>query len=299
MFSDAALKRSPLRVRMGVQLLRAVFLLLEHANKRLATQLAVRLFLTPPRGPASRWEQEFEQRGACVRVAFRGEQLRVLRHGTGQRAALLIHGWGSRGTHLGSYAERLAAAGYCVYSMDGPAHGQSDGARTDIIAFADAIATVARSIPAIDAVIGHSFGAACALVAIDRFALSTNRLVLISCFADPRFLVNAFTSVFRIGPAGRQRILRTLESDYGHAMQWDEVAPKKIIGRFDKPVLLIHDLLDDEVPPDHAKALHNNNRHASVFHTKGQGHRKILRDPSGIEATLAFLSETPQPRGLA
>jgi pimeloyl-ACP methyl ester carboxylesterase len=294
MINEVTFNRSPIAVRLYVYLLRGLFRLTGVLSPLLASRLALKVFLTPPRTKASRWERKFEQCGTQEFVSVGNKQLRLLCHGTGNKIVLLVHGWGSRSTHLGSYAESLMQAGYRVYSLDGPAHGESTGSRTDMMEFAQTIATVAKSLGDVDAVVGHSFGAACTLLAVDRFSLQTKQLVLISCFADAVFITDSFARFFRIGEVVIQNMRTLLEGRYKNAWQWGQIAPELLIRRYDRPILLIHDLYDDEVPFEHAQALQSNNPNTQLFSTQKQGHRKILRDRNGIAAAVAFLTAGAQ-----
>jgi pimeloyl-ACP methyl ester carboxylesterase len=296
MINDVTLRKSPIGVRIYIYLLRMLFPILEWLSTKLASRLALRIFLTPPQSRASRWERSFEQRGTRDVVRLGSKRLRLLRHGAGSKTALLVHGWGSRSTQLGSYAESLISAGYCVYSLDGPAHGESTGSSTDMIEFANGVALAAEQLSDLDVVVGHSFGAACTLLATDRFALKTKRLVLISCFADVRFIMEAFARFFRIGMPVVDDMRRQLEHRYKNTVRLDQVSPRLLIRNYRKPVLLIHDQDDEEVPIEHARTLQSGNANVRLFATEKLGHRKILRDDSAISAIVAFLNEaTPLP----
>lgn len=292
MINEASLNKRPFSIRLQVFLLRVLFQLLERSSPWLATHLALKVFLTPPRTKASRWEQKFEQQGTLDFVRVGDKKLRLLRHGTGSRTALLVHGWGSRATHLGGYAGALMRAGYTVYSLDGPAHGESTGVSTDMMEFAKTIAVIVDHLHGVDAVVGHSFGAACTLLAIDRFDMKVKQLVLISCFADAIFITEAFARFFRIGKSVIHEMRTLLERRYQYTWKWEHIAPKLLIRNCGKPILLIHDLYDDEVPFVHAQTLHSSNAKTRLFSTQMQGHRKILRDKKGISAAVAFLTET-------
>jgi pimeloyl-ACP methyl ester carboxylesterase len=292
MVNEISLARSPLALRLYVYMLRWLFQILSFLNIRLASGLALKVFLTPPRTKASRWERKFEQLGTQQFLTVGDKQLRVLMHGTGDKTALLVHGWGSRSTHLGSYAESLVQAGFRVYSVDGPAHGQSTGKCTDMIEFAQAIATVAMHVGGVDVIVGHSFGAACTLLSVDRFGLKAEKMILISCFADAVFITDAFARFLRIEKRAVHEMRLRLERKYRNAWSWERIAPALLIRSYERPILLIHDLHDDEVPVQHAQLLQSNNSNTQLFLTQNQGHRRILRDKGGIAAAVTFLAET-------
>jgi dipeptidyl aminopeptidase/acylaminoacyl peptidase len=84
-----------------------------------------------------------------------------------------------------------------------------------------------------------------------------------------------------------------LERKYRNSWSWERIAPTLLIRSYESPILLIHDLHDDEVPVQHAQLLQSNNSNTRLFLTKNQGHRRILRDKGGIAAAVTFLAETP------
>ncbi|MFW6193451.1 MAG: alpha/beta hydrolase [Gemmatimonadota bacterium] len=45
---------------------------------------------------------------------------------------LLVHGWSSHTGHMTGFVDPLLRRGFRVVAFDGPAHGRSPGARTDI-----------------------------------------------------------------------------------------------------------------------------------------------------------------------
>jgi pimeloyl-ACP methyl ester carboxylesterase len=56
-----------------------------------------------------------------------------------------------------------------------------------------------------------------------------------------------------------------------------------------KPALLIHDANDDVVPYSEAEETAQRWAGARLFETRGLGHRRGLKDPRVIEATVEFL----------
>ena len=62
----------------------------------------------------------------------------------------------------------------------------------------------------------------------------------------------------------------------------------------EKPLLVIHDVDDREVPFATAEQWVNNSRDARLSRTTGLGHRRILRDPEVIAQAVAFMGDPPQ-----
>ena len=100
---------------------------------------------------------------------------------TSERTALMIHGLGSSAQTCWQVMEALAADGWSATAVDLRGHGLAPRASTYSIAdFAhDVKAVHPESTPSWDVVIGHSIGAACAVVASSLEPTWAERLVLI------------------------------------------------------------------------------------------------------------------------
>ena len=85
----------------------------------------------------------------------------------GTPSVLLIHGWGSRATHLGALVKTLVVAGYRCVAFDLTAHGRSPGHLNTLPQTVRATRAVASTLieRAPLAVIGHSFGGTAACLA--------------------------------------------------------------------------------------------------------------------------------------
>lgn len=288
MINDAVLSKAPLGLRLYVKVLRGVFLLLRPFST-LSGKLAVRLFTTPKRKQASRWERDFEQRGKVSHVTVAGNALRLLTHGSGPKTVLLMHGWGGRASQMGSFAEAFVAAGYKVVSVDGPAHGGSSGKSSDLIGFSQAVAGVVAHLQGVEAIVGHSLGAASTLLALSQHTLDVKKLVLVSCFSDGVFITEEFGRFFRVGRDGMQAMRNQMETHYNHTVTWQGISPRATIKDCTQPVLLIHDRDDEDTPFQQTLELQVSYPAASVFATDNAGHYQILRDARAINTAVAFV----------
>src|SRR5690606_12506565 len=175
---------------------RRVFAALDRVRPHLAAQLAVEIFLTPPRrvhicrchgSRAAQGHVESEQHqsswpfeaSSVVEVPFRGRMLVGQRVGSGP-AVLLVHGWGSTYCQFHALARALVAGGFSVVAFDAPAHGNTAERQADALAFAAAIATAFRKLGPFHAVVAHSFGCIGLAVAMDRYHVRPQRVVLMS-----------------------------------------------------------------------------------------------------------------------
>src|SRR5688572_16505713 len=152
----------------------------------LASALAERLFLTPPR-PAGY---------AASAVDFLDSKSEIFEHrrrsiatwewgwrDVERPAVILAHGWGGYAAQMRGFVAPLLEAGYRVVAFDQPAHGVSEGRTTSLLDFADVLAAVARRSGALQGIVAHSLGGAAAALALSR-GLAAKRAVLIGASLD-------------------------------------------------------------------------------------------------------------------
>ena len=274
--------------RTGVELLGVALRLTSKFSTQASARLGYRILSQPPRFKTPERERASYANARHTRIPFGMKTLKVLEWGRGP-AVLLVHCWGGRATQLCGFVDALVGRGLRVVSFDGPAHGESDGKRTDMFEFAQALATVAKSVAPVHGVIAHSFGAAMTLLALRDLGLSANRLVLISSFKSCDWFLNAFGEFFRTSPLVIQRMRHDFDVRRGEPVKWAELSMIEVISRVKEPILLVHDRSDTEIPFSHAELLQRASNGAQLLATDGLGHRRILRDPSVIEQAVQFV----------
>ncbi len=97
-----------------------------------------------------------------------GLTLTADRWGTGDQVVLLFHGGGQTRHAWGGAAQRLAAAGWCAYTIDQRGHGESDWSPDGeyrIDRFAEDVRGICRSFAKPPAVVGASLGGIASLIA--------------------------------------------------------------------------------------------------------------------------------------
>ncbi len=71
---------------------------------------------------------------------------------------MLVHGWTSEAAFMTAFMEPLRRSGLRVVAFDFPAHGLSEGRRTNLADCARSMLAVCDHFGTIDAVVAHSFG---------------------------------------------------------------------------------------------------------------------------------------------
>lgn len=287
---------SPYR-RLYLAAMRLSLHALQALSPALAGKAALSAFLTPPRRrPVRHEERGLLATARSYKLPLRGAYIHVNAWGRGPTVHV-VHGWGARSTTLWLLIKDLVGAGYRVVAHDGPAHGSSDGRRTDMGEYAEAICRVSTNVDGpVFATVGHCFGAANTLLAVDRYDLKPGKLVLSGCFDRATEIIDHFASRFGIRSEVVDRMRAEHERRYGFQWSWEELVLSDMLSQFSGPVLLIHDRNDTEIPVENVHALFSRCRHAVKYLTEGYGHRRVLQSPGGRRAILDFLrSEDHEP----
>ena len=276
-----------LSMPVALFLLRLAVRLLGLVSPPLAGRWVYRLWFQPHRFPEPPREKEWRRTAQPLAVDHRGQALAVDSWGAG-KAVLMVHGWNGRGAQFGAFAPELVRAGYRVVTFDMPAHGRSPGRATNLPEISEALKAVARACGPVHAIIGHSFGVACAIYAVQH-GLQVNRIAAISPPDSIRSLTQKFFTALAVSPRVQEIFIRKFEADFG-ADLWQRFCPEVLARRLDLPGLVIHDQDDHDVPIEEGKAVAQAWPGAQFVRTTGLGHRRILRDPDVIARVAAFIA---------
>ena len=222
--------------------------------------------LRAPREPETSDPASFALPFETVRIpTLRGRSLfgwLILADGAAPSPAVIVlHGWGGNAGMMLPLAPPLHAGGYSVLLIDARNHGNSDAdSFSSMPRFAEdleaAFAWLA-SRPRIEAariaVLGHSVGAAAALLAASREPRIA-AVVSIAAFAHPREMMQRWLAQRRIPfvPLGWY-VLRYVQWIIGY--RFDDIAPVNSATRLRCPLLLIHGEQDKTVPLGDARRI--------------------------------------------
>lgn len=179
-------------------------------------------------------------------------------------AVAVLHGWGGNAEMMLPLAAPLHGAGYAVLLFDARNHGRSDGdSFSSMPRFAEdlehALDWLARQ-PGVDAgrmaALGHSVGAAAALLAASR-GRSLAAVIGIAAFAHPEGMMRRLLASHHIPyiPLGWY-VLRYVQRVIGH--RFGDIAPCNTIREVRCPVLLVHGAGDAIVPVGEAQSIYAN-----------------------------------------
>jgi pimeloyl-ACP methyl ester carboxylesterase len=256
----------------------------------------VQRFCTPPFYPFTEFEKKAFTDADKMGFPFEGDILAGYCWGEGKNV-LLVHGWGSRASHMAFLGRFLAKAGFRVVAYDAPAHSSSDAplkkTTSNMFEYCKGISAVAKSLGPVYAVVGHSFGAACAaftaggISAFSDCKIPVEKLVLMS---TPPTLVDVYKSFCRrdgIGIEGLPLLKSTLETEFYFVSK--EYTVKAALQKLSADVLLVHDAEDEEFPVSDIYALQQSMPAAKILVTTGSGHQKILANRTMMAGVKEFL----------
>jgi pimeloyl-ACP methyl ester carboxylesterase len=244
--------------------------------------------MTPAKGRLSAAEEQALQRCRQFEIGVRDKKVRCYQWGRGP-AVLLVHGWNGRAAQLSHFIDPLRRAGYSTLALDAPAHGESDGTRTNGFEFTDAVRALLRTPEGreVRGVIAHSLGGFAAVNAISREGLSAALVLVAPALQMKRILCRSF-DLHGIPPRVYHGLLSDLEQRYGYDLERDDAARRlrEIAGS----VLILHDRDDQVIPYAHSREVADLLPAIQLVTTERLGHKRVLKDPGSVRRILAHLS---------
>jgi len=216
------------------------------------------------------------------------KKIQVYNYGYSKKKILILHGWAGRGTQLFTISDRLLENGYMVVTIDGPAHGFSEGKRTNITEFVETVKTIQEAYGPFEAAIGHSFGGMVLLKSTADF-LKINKLVVMGTANDVRKIIHDLATKLQLKPAVADNVLKKLRKQFNiNLVTITSAASAK---KINIPTLVIHDTGDKEVPVSCAYEIRQNLNKGRLLITNGLGHQRILKDNTVQNRIIEFLKD--------
>jgi len=268
--------------------LRHVFALLQWLSVPLASKLAFRLFLTPPRRKVEPADAPIIAQAQRATLRCGADKFTVWHWGKGDPCVVLLHGWGSHAARFATFVAPLRAAGFSVIGIDAPAHGTSPGSLSDLPRFRDSLAEVLRRHAPVHAVIGHSLGGGAVLTVLAETAdYHPKKICLFGVPSDMDYILGSFAMMLGLKYAARAGLRERFAAHFGRPAAAISTAAAAASVRM--PVLIVHDEEDNVAPIAQGSALVAAIPHAVMWRTKGLGHSGALRDPATIGRVVDFL----------
>ncbi len=249
---------------------------------------AAKLFTTPikHRIPKRELEMDTNSIQQLIPVPSINKSIMVYQYGKSDKKVLLVHGWSGRGTQLFKIADALLKEGYATVSFDAPAHGKSPGNSSIMLEFIASIFELEKQYGPFEVAIGHSLGGMAVLNAA-KSGFKTDKIIVIGSGDIVHDIIDDFIKKLQLKPVISLKLRAHFENKYNEAM--DNYSAFKAAEAIEKPILVVHDENDYEVPVKAGINIHQHVKNGELMITKGLGHRKILGDANVIHKIIEFI----------
>ncbi|RBL92165.1 alpha/beta hydrolase [Chitinophaga flava] len=281
----------PLSLRMTAFLLSG----LSKPFPGLTARLFYRLYCTPPGTKMRSTHQELRDTAhagnlTVTRYAFdeRPMKINTYRWGSSDKKILLLHGWGGSPFHFKQLIGTLVQQGYQVVAYDAPAHGGSDGKRTNLVQWTHVLEQVMTQEGPLYAIIGHSLGGLNAALTLSRKKVQVPRLVMLSSALSAPVFFNEALRLFKIHPVVmpplQQLIRKRLKEDL------NEMDLHRYINQIKAgKIFIAYDTSDTLVDEKEITAFVEQYPSIHALRITGDGHFRIMRQEPVIRGVMQFL----------
>ncbi len=134
--------------------------------------------------------------------------------------------------------------GFRVIALDGPAHGSSEGIKTNVGDYAKFLIRAQKELGPYKAIIAHSFGAGCSVIST-LWGLQVEKLILVAGPARYEVVVKNYLDFIKISPTAQKYFFASLAKKVGLTAQ--ELNVGEIGNKLHVDTLIVHDKGDKEV----------------------------------------------------
>lgn len=268
--------------------LKVIVKLIYFISEKLCIKIASRLFITPINFKRPKRElYMFEtSQHKSLKVDSIQKEIHILSYGFSDKKVLLAHGWAGRDTQLFMIANKLLENGFMVIAFDAPAHGKSTGKTTELLEYIETLKEIDKEFGPFAAGVGHSFGGM-ALLNVQSQKSMFNCLVTVGSGDKTSTILNNFATNLGLPLSFGIRLKNYFNKKW--KINVDDYASSSVSKKINKPVLVVHDILDGDVDVSCAINIRHNLEKGNLLITKGLGHTKILRNKKVTERIVNFI----------
>lgn len=261
----------------------------------LAARLFLRFYSTPPKRKFR--SSHFAVRDQAVTSRFQLQQypsgnaaisLAAYHWGQSDKKILLLHGWGGSPLDFRQMITALVGSGYEVIGFDAPAHGFSEGKRTNLVQWMYILQQVLQQVGPLHGVIGHSLGGLNAALTLVNQQEMVPRLVMISASVSaPAFFRETYEQ-FRIPPRVVEKVQALIKERLGQDLEQLDLH-RHLHKIKASEILVVYDENDELVKPYDVSAFLQEYETITAYQIRGEGHFRIMRNEAVIGKVVEFL----------
>jgi pimeloyl-ACP methyl ester carboxylesterase len=247
-----------------------LFNVVSYVNKKYAIEKALNLFARPRKGKVASFQSKFLDQGKRSKIVIDGIALSTYSYGRGPQKILLIHGWESNTWRWRKLIRFLGNEEYTFYSIDAPAHGDSEGKAFNMELLLRGINQLYNeTLP--DIIVGHSMGGMANLLHAAHFNIDSQ--VKLICLATPHslaYIFGLYYDAIGIGDRIKQNTKQQFKEIYKMDLDYFDTT---VHGhKIKSPLLILHDVDDNLNSIDCARAINKSIPHSTLVTVDNSNH---------------------------
>jgi pimeloyl-ACP methyl ester carboxylesterase len=220
-----------------------------------------------------------------INVMVKGQKIMGYAWGEGP-IILFVHGWSNHSGMWQNYIAQLVESGYRVVAFDAPAHGQSSGNVLTPLRYMTVINAFIEHVGMPHTIVGHSYGAMCAVLSLRNREKYPGKIVLLGAFEGVHTILQSCAKQLNLTEKVQNAVRKHLKHMLGGDIE--SITVSHTLPQFSKSdVLIVHDKHDPVAPIGDAWAIANAKPNTSLLITKGLGHK--LRHNEVVDKVVGFI----------
>ena len=260
--------------------------MLNSISSKIGGKHAFYIFCSPFSAKITPKQQAFLETATQQSIDVVGEKIKLYKWGNGDRKILCVHGWRSNTYRWRDYIKTLTENGCTVYSIDFPAHGNSEGRFWNLLKGEASIKATIDHIGVVDTIISHSVGCFCSLYFCDQNpTLQPRKMVSLASAGRVHDFIDEVKKMLSLGDREIDNLMNYFVTYTGRDPHYFDI--ENFFSEIKAKALLIHDEDDPDTDVKYSRRLHELYDDSELIITKGLGHK--LRSKDVLEHVVKYV----------
>lgn len=260
--------------------------MLNSISSKIGGKHAFYIFCSPFSAKITPKQQAFLETATQQSIDVVGEKIKLYKWGNGDRKILCVHGWRSNTYRWRDYIKTLTKNGCTVYSIDFPAHGNSEGRFWNLLKGEASIKATIDHIGVVDTIISHSVGCFCSLYFCDQNpTLQPRKMVSLASAGRVHDFIDEVKKMLSLGDREIDNLMNYFVTYTGRDPHYFDI--ENFFSDIKAKALLIHDEDDPDTDVKYSRRLHELYDDSELIITKGLGHK--LRSKDVLEHVVKYV----------
>ena len=262
--------------------------LINSISSKIGGTHAFYIFCSPFSAKITPKQQTFLDTAIQEDINVDGEIIKLYKWGDGDRKVLCVHGWRSNTYRWRDYIKTLTSKGFTVYSIDFPAHGNSEGRFWNLLKGEASIKATINHIGVVDTILSHSVGCFCSLYFCDQNpTLQPKKMVSLASAGRVHDFINEVKKMLNLTDREIENLKKYFQNFAGKDPEYFDI--ENFFTNINTKALLIHDEGDPDTDVKYSRRLHELYDDSELVITKGLGHK--LRSKDVLERVVKYIVE--------